>query len=79
MLFLIMFNAETYPMNIIFVGFFLIHGMVSGTNNAYIGENFKFRKYLKSKQVVSKSLQKLKNPTSKSFWCKRRKTYGLLL
>ena len=60
MLFLIMFNAETYPMNIIFVGIFsLFMGWSLGPTIAYIGENFKFRKYLKSKQVVSKSTAKV--------------------
>ena len=54
MLFLIMFNAETYPMNIIFVGIFsLFMGWSLGPTIAYIGENFKFRKYLKSKPKLN--------------------------
>lgn len=69
MLFLIMFNAETYPMNIIFVGIFsLFMGWSLGPTIAYIGENFKFRKYLKSKQVVSKSVAKVEKSNIEKFF-----------
>lgn len=63
-LFLVMFYAEIYPLNLIMVAIFSgFIGWSLGPTIAYIGERFKFRKYLKSKAVVSKQVKKDANPT----------------
>lgn len=63
-LFLVMFYAEIYPLNLIMVAIFSgFIGWSLGPTIAYIGERFKFRKYLKSKAVVSKKIKKNANPT----------------
>ena len=59
-LLLVMYNADEYPYNLIMVATFSgFIGWSLGPTIAYIGESFKFRKYLKSKAVLSK---KVKNP-----------------
>ena len=61
-LFLVMFYADLYPLNLIMVAAFSgFVGWSLGPTIAYIGERFKFRKYLKSKAVLSKTV---KNPNS---------------
>ena len=61
-LFLVMFYADLYPLNLIMVATFSgFVGWSLGPTIAYIGERFKFRKYLKSKAVLSKTV---KNPNS---------------
>ena len=60
-LFLIMFYADLYPLNLIMVANFSgFIGWSLGPTIAYIGERFKFRKHLRSKSVLSKTV--LKNP-----------------
>ena len=63
-LFLVMFYADLYPLNLIMVAAFSgFVGWSLGPTIAYIGERFKFRKYLKSKAVLSKTV-KNPNPTA---------------
>ena len=63
-LFLVMFYADIYPLNLIMVAIFSgFIGWSLGPTIAYIGERFKFRKYLKSKAVRSKKVKKDSNPT----------------
>ena len=63
-LFLVMFYADLYPLNLIMVATFSgFIGWSLGPTIAYIGERFKFRKYLKSKAVLSKTV-KNPNPTA---------------
>ena len=60
LLFLVMYYADLYPLNLIMVATFSgFVGWSLGPTIAYIGERFKFRKYLKSKAVLSKTI---KNP-----------------
>ena len=57
MMFLIIFNSESYPLNLVLVGIFsLFIGWSLGPTIAHIGEKFKFRKYLKDKMVLSKTV-----------------------
>ena len=57
MMFLIIFNSESYPLNLVLVGIFsLFIGWSLGPTIAHIGEKFKFRKYLKDKMVLSKTI-----------------------
>ena len=57
-LIIVMYNADVYPLNLsmvaIFSGFI---GWSLGPTIAYIGESFKFKKYLKSKSVLSKTVK----------------------
>ena len=65
-LFSIMIFADSYPINLIVVAIFSgFVGWSLGPTIAYIGESFKFRKYLKSKMVLSKSIKREQSPT---FW-----------
>ena len=65
-LFSIMIFADSYPINLIVVAIFSgFIGWSLGPTIAYIGESFKFRKYLKSKMVLSKSIKREQSPT---FW-----------
>ena len=57
--FLSLFYADQYPYNIIFVGIFSgFIGWDMGTLIAFIGEKFKFRKYLKAIGVKSQYLDR---------------------
>ena len=59
-LIIVMYNADVYPLNLLMVAIFSgFIGWSLGPTIAYIGESFKFRKYLKSKSVLSKTV---KNP-----------------
>ena len=61
-----MIFADSYPINLIVVAIFSgFIGWSLGPTIAYIGESFKFRKYLKSKMVLSKSIKREQSPT---FW-----------
>ena len=63
-LFMIFIYSDSYPLNLIMVATFSgFIGWSLGPTIAYIGERFKFRKYLKSKAVVSKTI-KNPNPTN---------------
>ena len=65
-LFSVMIFADSYPINLIVVAIFSgFVGWSLGPTIAYIGESFKFRKYLKSKMVLSKSIKREQSPT---FW-----------
>ena len=65
-LFSVMIFADSYPINLIVVAIFSgFIGWSLGPTIAYIGESFKFRKYLKSKMVLSKSIKREQSPT---FW-----------
>ena len=65
-LFSVMIFADSYPVNLIVVAIFSgFIGWSLGPTIAYIGESFKFRKYLKSKMVLSKSIKREQSPT---FW-----------
>ena len=65
-LFSVMIFADSYPINLIVVAIFSgFMGWSLGPTIAYIGEAFKFRKYLKSKMVLSKSIKREQSPT---FW-----------
>ena len=56
-LFMIMVYANSYPLNLIMVATFSgFIGWSLGPTIAYIGERFKFRKYLKSKAVIAKAI-----------------------
>ena len=61
-----MIFADSYPTNLIVVAIFSgFIGWSLGPTIAYIGERFKFRKYLKSKLVLSKTIKRDQSPT---FW-----------
>ena len=63
-LFMIMIYGDSYPLNLVMVAIFSgFIGWSLGPTIAYIGERFKFRKYLKSKGILSKSVKKIQNPT----------------
>ena len=63
-LFMVMIYADSYPLNLVMVAIFSgFIGWSLGPTIAYIGERFKFRKYLKSKAVFSKTVKKIQNPT----------------
>ena len=63
-LFMVMIYGDSYPLNLVMVAIFSgFIGWSLGPTIAYIGEKFKFRKYLKSKGILSKSVKKIKNPT----------------
>ena len=65
-LFSVVIFADSYPINLIVVAIFSgFIGWSLGPTIAYIGESFKFRKYLKSKMVLSKSIKREQSPT---FW-----------
>lgn len=65
-LFSVMIFADSYPTNLIVVAIFSgFIGWSLGPTIAYIGERFKFRKYLKSKLVLSKTIKRDQSPT---FW-----------
>tara|TARA_B100001093_G_scaffold84440_1_gene75983 strand:- start:1794 stop:2654 length:861 start_codon:yes stop_codon:yes gene_type:complete len=65
-LFSVMIFADSYPINLIVVAIFSgFVGWSLGPTIAYIGERFKFRKYLKSKLVLSKTIKRDQSPT---FW-----------
>ena len=65
-LFSVMIFADSYPINLIVVAIFSgFIGWSLGPTIAYIGDSFKFRKYLKSKMVLSKSIKREQSPT---FW-----------
>ena len=65
-LFSVMIFADSYPINLIVVAIFSgFIGWSLGPTIAYIGESFKFRKYLKSKMVLSKAIKREQSPT---FW-----------
>ncbi len=65
-LFSVMIFADSYPINLIVVAIFSgFIGWSLGPTIAYIGESFKFRKYLKSKMVLSKTIKREQSPT---FW-----------
>lgn len=57
-------NADQFPSNLIFCALFsFLIGWSLGPTISYIGEEFKFRKYLKSKGIRTKSIKK-----EKSWW-----------
>ena len=57
---MVMIYADSYPLNLLMVAIFSgFIGWSLGPTIAYIGESFKFKKYLKSKSVLSKTV---KNP-----------------
>ena len=61
---MVMIYADSYPLNLVMVAIFSgFIGWSLGPTIAYIGERFKFRKYLKSKAVLSKSVKKNPNTT----------------
>jgi len=63
-LFMVMIYGDSYPLNLVMVAIFSgFIGWSLGPTIAYIGEKFKFRKYLKSKGVLSKTVKKIQNPT----------------
>ncbi len=65
-LIMVMIYADSYPLNLVMVAIFSgFIGWSLGPSIAYIGEKFKFSKYLKSKSVLSKSVKRNQNPT---FW-----------
>ena len=59
-LIMVMIYADSYPLNLVMVAIFSgFIGWSLGPTIAYIGERFKFRKYLKSKAVLSKTVKKI--------------------
>ena len=61
---MVMIYADSYPLNLVMVAIFSgFIGWSLGPTIAYIGERFKFRKYLKSKAVLSKTVKKNPNAT----------------
>ena len=63
-LLLVSIYGDSYPLNLIMVAIFSgFIGWSLGPTIAYIGESFKFRKYLKSKGILSKTIKKNPNPT----------------
>ena len=58
-LFMVMIYGDSYPLNLIMVAIFSgFIGWSLGPTIAYIGEQFKFNKFLKSKFVLSKTVKK---------------------
>ena len=63
-LFMVMIYADSYPLNLVMVAIFSgFIGWSLGPTIAYIGERFKFNKYLKSKSVLSDTAKKNQDPT----------------
>ena len=63
-LIMVMIYADSYPLNLVMVAIFSgFIGWSLGPTIAYIGERFEFRKYLKSKAVLSKTVKKNPNAT----------------
>ena len=63
-LFMVMIYGDSYPVNLVIVAIFSgFIGWSLGPTIAYIGERFKFRKYLKSKGISSKMVKKNPNAT----------------
>ena len=63
-LFMVMIYGDSYPVNLVMVAIFSgFIGWSLGPTIAYIGERFKFRKYLKSKGISSKMVKKNPNAT----------------
>ena len=63
-LFMVMIYADSYPLNLVMVAIFSgFIGWSLGPTIAYIGERFKFNKYLKSKSVLSDTVKKNQDPT----------------
>ena len=63
-LFMVMIYGDSYPLNLVMVAIFSgFIGWSLGPTIAYIGERFKFRKYLKSKGILSKMVKKNPNAT----------------
>jgi len=63
-LFMVMIYGDSYPLNLVMVAIFSgFIGWSLGPTIAYIGERFKFRKYIKSKGILSKTVKKMQNPT----------------
>ena len=63
-LFMVMIYADSYPLNLVMVAIFSgFIGWSLGPTIAYIGERFKFNKYLKSKSVLSDTTKKNQDPT----------------
>ena len=63
-LFMVMIYGDSYPINLVMVAIFSgFIGWSLGPTIAYIGERFKFRKYIKSKGILSKTVKKMQNPT----------------
>ncbi len=63
-LFMVMIYADSYPINLVMVGIFSgFIGWSLGPTIAYIGEKFKFNKYIKSKSVLSKTVKRDKDLT----------------
>ena len=63
-LFMVMIYGDSYPVNLVMVAIFSgFIGWSLGPTIAYIGERFKFRKYLKSKGILSKMVKKNPNAT----------------
>lgn len=63
-LLLVLIYGDSYPLNLIMVAIFSgFIGWSLGPTIAFIGESFKFRKYLKSKGILSKTIKKNPNPT----------------
>ena len=59
-----MIYADSYPLNLVMVAIFSgFIGWSLGPTIAYIGERFKFNKYLKSKSVLSDTAKKNQDPT----------------
>ena len=63
-LFMVLIYADSYPLNLVMVAIFSgFIGWSLGPTIAYIGERFKFNKYLKSKSVLSDTAKKNQDPT----------------
>ncbi len=63
-LFMVMIYADSYPLNLVMVAIFSgFIGWSLGPTIAYIGEKFKFNKYIKSKSVLSKTVKRDKDLT----------------
>ena len=63
-LFMVMIYADSYPINLVIVAIFSgFIGWSLGPTIAYIGEKFKFNKYIKSKSVLSKTVKRDKDLT----------------
>ena len=63
-LLLVLIYGDSYPLNLIMVAIFSgFIGWSLGPTIAFIGERFTFRKYLKSKGILSKTIKKNPNPT----------------
>ena len=63
-LFMVMIYSDSYPLNLVMVAIFSgFIGWSLGPTIAYIGEKFKFNKYIKSKSVLSKTVKRDKDLT----------------